>query len=289
MKPAPFDYYAPTTLDDAVALLGQLGEDAKVLAGGQSLVPILAMRLSRFDALVDLGRIDGLRGIARSNREVTVGAMTVQANVENDPLVVASVPLLARAVSLIGHFQIRNRGTVGGSIAHADPAAELPAVALALDAELEVAGPNGRRSIRAEDFFFSTFVTTLEPAEILCAVRFPCWTDRAGFAVEEVARRQGDFALAGAACGVDVENGKITRTAVAMFGMGSTPLRAPAAEAAASGEAADGLDTDALGRLAVEDVDPPSDIHASSAYRRKVGAVLVARALRRAVREAIGR
>jgi aerobic carbon-monoxide dehydrogenase medium subunit len=152
VKPAPFDYHAPTTLDDAVALLSGLGDDVKVLAGGQSLVPLLAMRLSRFDALVDIRRIDSLRGIQRSNGEVRVGAMTSQATIERDPTVGEHVPLLAQAMPLIGHFQIRNRGTVGGSIAHADPAAELPAVALALDAELDVAGPDGTRTVPAADF-----------------------------------------------------------------------------------------------------------------------------------------
>jgi len=288
VKPAPFDYHAPTSLDDAVALLRGLGDDAKVLAGGQSLVPILAMRLSRFDALVDLRRVDALRGIQRSNGEVAVGAMTAQATVERDPSVAEHVPLLAKAAPLIGHFQIRNRGTVGGSIAHADPAAELPAVALALDAELDITGPDGARTVPAADFFVSTFMTALEPADVLTAVRFPEWGAGSGFAVEEVARRHGDFALAGVACGVQVEGGTVLRAAIAMFAMGSTPVRAGAAEAAVAGAATDGLDAEALGRIALEDVDPPSDIHASGAYRRKVGAALVARALRRALEEATG-
>lgn len=288
MKPAPFDYHAPTTLDDAVGLLREHGDDAKVLAGGQSLVPILAMRLARFDALVDLGRVDALRGIQRSNGDVSVGAMTTQATIERDPTIAAHVPLLAKAARLIGHFQIRNRGTVGGSIAHADPAAELPAVTLALDAALDVAGPEGMRTVPAADFFVSTFMTALEPADVLTAIRFPVWGAGSGFAVEEVARRYGDFALAGVACAVQVERGNVGRVAIAMFGMGSTPVRAATAEAAAVGTPVDALDVDELGRVAVQDLDPPSDIHASRAYRHKVGAVLVGRALRRAVEEANG-
>jgi aerobic carbon-monoxide dehydrogenase medium subunit len=288
VKPAPFDYHAPTTLDDAVGLLREHGDDAKLLAGGQSLVPILAMRLARFDALVDLRRVDALRGIQRSNGDVSVGAMTTQATIERDPTIAAHVPLLAKATRLIGHFQIRNRGTVGGSIAHADPAAELPAVTLALDAALDVAGPDGMRTVRAADFFVSTFMTALEPADVLTAIRFPVWGAGSGFAVEEVARRYGDFALAGVACAVQVESGNVGRVAIAMFGMGSTPVRAATAEAAAVGTPVDALDVDELGRVAVQDLDPPSDIHASRAYRHRVGAVLVGRALRRAVEEANG-
>jgi carbon-monoxide dehydrogenase medium subunit len=214
--------------------------------------------------------------------------MTTQATIERDPTIAAHVPLLAKAARLIGHFQIRNRGTVGGSIAHADPAAELPAVTLALDAALDVAGPDGMRTVPAADFFVSTFMTALESADVLTAIRFPVWGAGSGFAVEEVARRYGDFALAGVACAVQVERGNVGRVAIAMFGMGSTPVRAATAEAAAVGTPVDALDVDELGRVAVQDLDPPSDIHASRAYRHKVGAVLVGRALRRAVEEANG-
>src|SRR5205823_7277606 len=197
VKPAPFEYHAPTTLDGAVQLLAQLGDEAKVLAGGQSLVPMLNMRLTRFDALVDIGRIEELRRIERTNGTVTLGATVAQCVVERDATIAAGVPLLAKATPLIGHFQIRSRGTVGGSIAHADPAAEYPAVALALDAELEVAGPAGRRTIPAAEFFLGTWMTTIGADEILVAARFPVWGAASGFAVEEVARRHGDFAIAG--------------------------------------------------------------------------------------------
>jgi aerobic carbon-monoxide dehydrogenase medium subunit len=183
MKPAPFDYHAPTSVSEAVELLSQFGDDAKVLAGGQSLVPMLALRLARFDHLVDLGRITELRQIERSNGTLRVGAMVPQAAIERNPDVAAVSPLLARATPLIGHFQIRNRGTVGGSLAHADPAAEYPAVALALDVDLEVAGASGSRRVAAQDFFLSTWTTVLAPDELLVAINFPIWAGRVGFSI----------------------------------------------------------------------------------------------------------
>jgi carbon-monoxide dehydrogenase medium subunit len=289
VKPASFEYHAPEKVTDAATLLRDFGDEAKVLAGGQSLVPIMALRLARFDHVVDLNRVEELRGIERRNGSVRVGAMTRQAEVERDATVADAVPLLARATPLIGHFQIRNRGTLGGSLAHADPAAEYPAVALALDAEFEVANAGGTRTVPASEFFVSTFMTALEADDVLTAVRFPVWGDRSGFAVEEVARRYGDFALTGAVCGVELDGGdRVTRAAVAMFNMGSTPLRAPDAEAALTGNAAGDIDIEEVGRAAAAPTDPPDDIHASAAYRRSVGAVVVARALRRAIEEATG-
>jgi carbon-monoxide dehydrogenase medium subunit len=287
VKPAPFEYHAPEAVSDAVALLREYGDEAKVLAGGQSLVPIMALRLARFDHVVDLNGVEELRGIERRNGTVRVGAMTRQASVERDPTVADAVPLLARATPFIGHFQIRNRGTLGGSLAHADPAAEYPAVALALDAEFEVAGTAGARSVPASEFFVSTFMTALETDDVLTAVRFPVWSGRPGFAVEEVARRFGDFALTGAVCAVELDGGdRVNRSAIAMFGMGSTPLRATAAEAAMAGSAIADFDLEDVGRAAVSESDPPGDIHASTAYRRSVGAVVVARALAKAIEEA---
>jgi len=286
VKPAPFSYHAPATVADAVGLLAEHGDEAKVLAGGQSLVPLLALRLTRFAHLVDLNRVAELRGVARVDGHVEIGAMTRQADAER-AADTASVPLLARAIPLIGHFQIRNRGTVGGSIAHADPASELPAVTLALDAELIVTGPGGVRTVPAADFFVSTWTTCLEPADVLTTIRFPVWTGKSGFAVEEFARRAGDFAVTGAAAGVTVDaKGRIGRAALALFGMGSTPVRAGAAEAALLGRDAATLDAEEIGRLAVAATDPPDDVHASSSYRLSVGAHLAARAVTRALEEA---
>ena len=290
MKPAPFEYHAPATPAEAVALLSDLGDGAKVLAGGQSLVPMLALRLAVFEHLVDVRRVEGIRGIERQNGSVRIGAGTTQAAIERSPEVAAAVPLLARATPLIGHFQIRNRGTLGGSLAHADPAAEYPAVALALDAGLEILSAEGRRHVPAADFFTGLWTTAVGDDELLTAVTFPVWDGRCGFAVEEVARRHGDFALAGAcvAVGVDGE-GRVDRCGIGLFGLGPVPRRAPAAESAALGTVAGDVDPDELGRAATADLaEVPADLHAPADYRRRVGAVTVARAWRRAREEATG-
>jgi len=196
------------------------------------------------------------------------------------------VPLLARAAPYIGHFQIRNRGTLGGSLAHADPAAELPAVAVALDAGIEARSVRGIRRIPACDFFVSAFTTVLEPDELVTAVHLPVWGSGSGFAVAELTRRHGDFAIAGAACGVQVAGDRIARAAVALIGMGSVPVRAWSAEQALAGAQPAEADLAAIGREAVAALDPPSDVHGSAAYRRRVGAHMVARALRAALAEA---
>jgi carbon-monoxide dehydrogenase medium subunit len=288
MKPAPFEYHAPESVDDVVAVLAEHGDEAKPLAGGQSLVPMLALRLTRFEHLVDLNRVDALSGIERRNGAVVVGAMTRQAELERAEGA-APVPLLGLAAPFIGHFQIRNRGTVGGSIAHADPAGELPAVALALDARLEIASPSGTKEVAATDFFVGTWTTSLEPEDLLLAVHFPVWEGRCGFAVDEVARRHGDFALTGAVCGVTLGAGDVVeRATIALLGMGSAPLRATPAETALVGSAPTPADLTEIGELAVRDLDPPEDIHASSTYRRKVGAHVVARGLARVLEQARG-
>lgn len=288
MKPAPFQYHAPETVDDAVALLAEHGDEAKPLAGGQSLVPMLALRLARFGHLVDLNRVPALRGVSRADGRLTVGAMTTQSTVEHDGEVARSVPLLARSTPLIGHFQIRNRGTVGGSLAHADPASEYPAVALALDTSFEVASRSGSQRVAAADFFEGTWQTCLEPDQLLVAAHFPVWSGRCGFACEEIARRSGDFALAGVVAAVQLDtDGAIARARVALMGLGSTPLRASAVEAALAGSRPPGHDDLLeLGNVAMRDVDPVDDVHASAAYRRRVGAHLVARTLARALHEA---
>jgi carbon-monoxide dehydrogenase medium subunit len=287
MKPAPFSYHRPDTLAEAVGTLAAFGDEAKVLAGGQSLVPVMALRLGRFGHIVDLGRVTALTYVRDDGGSVGVGAMTAQAAAGRDPVVAGSVPLLARAIPFIGHFQIRNRGTVGGSCAHADPAAEIPAVAVTLDAEMEVAGPERTRRIPAAEFFTSTYTTVLEPEEVLTALRFPVWPDRSGFAIREFARRRGDFALAGALCGVTLDaGGRIERAAIGLLGLGAVPVRALQAEQAITGAAPGDLDMTEIGLLAVADTDPPDDVHATSAYRRRVGAAMAARALTAAVAEA---
>jgi len=273
MKPAPFDYHAPQSLEEAAALLTELGDGAKLLGGGQSLIPMLALRLTVFDHLVDLGRIAELRGIERRNGSLWIGAGTTEAAVGRSPEVAAGAPLLARATPLIGHFQIRNRGTIGGSIAHADPSAEYPAVALALDAQLEAFSSRGRRTIPAAQFFTGLWSTELADDEILTAISFPVWSGRCGFAVEEIARRHGDFAIAGAVVG--------------LVGLGSTPERARTAEAEVVGKALVDIDPADVGHQAVSALDAiPADLHGSSEYRTRVGAVMVERAWRSASEEA---
>lgn len=289
MKPSSFEYHAPGSAEQAVSLLAQLGDEAKVLAGGQSLIPMLALRLAVFEHLVDVGRAPELKGIERRNGSLWVGAGTTEAAVERSPEAAAAVPLLARATPYIGHFQIRSRGTVGGSIAHADPAAEYPAVALALDATMEVLAPAGPRTIPAAEYFTGLWSTATEPDELLTGVSFPVWEGRCGFAVEEFARRHGDFALAGATVALELDaDDRVRRCAIGLIGLGPTPLRSSAAEASATGEAATGIDADELGRSAVAGLDHvPADLHGSAAYRRRVGAAMVARAWSAALEEAL--
>jgi carbon-monoxide dehydrogenase medium subunit len=290
VKPARFEYHVPSTVADVLTLLHEHGDGAKPLAGGQSLVPMLALRLTRFDHLIDLNRVAELQGIQRSNGTLSVGGMTRQAVVGRDPETAGAVPLLHRATPLIGHFQIRNRGTLGGSLAHADPASEYPAVAMALRAQFEVASVGGRRMVAAEDFFVSTWTTALEDDELLVAVHFPVWSGRVGFAIDEAARRHGDFAMVGTACAVELDaTDRVTRAGLSLFGVGSTPVRAVRAEEALIGQPAAELLGGGLadiGELALADCEPPDDIHASGTYRKQVGARLAARALGQALQEA---
>jgi aerobic carbon-monoxide dehydrogenase medium subunit len=277
VKPAPFEYHAPETVDEVCALLAEYGDEAKVLAGGQSLVPMLALRLTRFEHLIDVNRVAALAGVGRENGTLVVRAATRQRVMERDAAIAADVPLLARATPLIGHFQIRNRGTVGGSLAHADPASEYPAVAVALGAELELARHGvALRRVSADDFFVGTWETLVGPDELLAAARFPVWPDCSGFAIEEVARRHGDFALAGVACAVSAE-----RAGIALFGVGSTPVRARAAEDAMLAGAAP---TD-VAEAAVAGLEPPADVHASASTRARIARHLVERAVARSREE----
>jgi carbon-monoxide dehydrogenase medium subunit len=288
VKPAPFEYHAAASIEEAVSLLEQYGDEAKVIAGGQSLVPMMALRLASFGHLVDIWSIPELRGVDRQDAMLTVGAATPDVLIERDPNVAAAVPLLSIVTPLIGHFQIRNRGTVGGALAHADPAAEYPAVALALDAELEVASAKGVRQVAAAAFFEGLWTTSLESGELLTSIRWPVWGGRCGFAAEEFARRHGDFAIAGAVAGVELDaDDVILRAAIALFGVGTRPVRARSAEAAVVGSRAGEQPDDELGRLALQDVGEPSgDVHAPPEYRARVARTMASRAWRRALEEA---
>lgn len=285
VKPAPFDYHCPGELAEAIALLQQHGDEAKVLAGGQSLIPLLSLRLSRFDHLIDLQAIEDLRGVTAVDGSIRVGAMTTQAGIARNENA-AAVPLLAKATSHIGHDQIRNRGTVGGSLAHADPAAEYPAAALALDASLEVAGPNGSRHISAADFFISTWVTAMEPDEVLVAAHFPVWSGSTGWAVDEIARRSGDFAMCGAVCGVQLDGDRVSRAALALFGVGNIPVRPRAIEETLTDAAIDDLDLPAIGAAVAATLDPPGDLHATGEQRKQMAKTLVPQVLAAAIDEA---
>ncbi|MEU2100849.1 FAD binding domain-containing protein [Nocardia sp. NPDC004085] len=288
MKPAAFEYHAPATADEAVALLADLGDEAKIIAGGQSLVPMLALRLAVFEHLVDLRRVEELRGIETRGDTVRIGAATTHAEVGRSEDVRRGVPLLARATPLIGHFQIRNRGTIGGAIAHADAAAEYPAVALTLDAEIETLSPRGRRTIPAAEFFTGMWTTDLAPDELVTGVAFPIRRGRCGFAIEEFARRSGDFAMAGAAVAVRLDaDSRVERCAMGLFGLAPTPVRAAETEAGLIGTAVAATSAEEIGRNATAGLDAiSSDVHGSADYRRRVGAAMVARAWRRAVEEA---
>jgi carbon-monoxide dehydrogenase medium subunit len=287
VKAAPFAYHVPTSVEDACALLGEHGDEAKVIAGGQSLVPLLAMRLTRFEHLIDLAKIAELRGVTHTDGGIRVAAMTTQATIERDDDLHAAAPLLARATRYIGHLQIRNRGTIGGSLAHADPAAEYPAIACVLDAEIELAGASGTRRVPARDFFVSTWTTAAQADEVVVAAYLPSWGAGSGFSIHEVARRHGDFAMAGVACAVNANGGKVTRAAIGFFGMGSTPLRASAAEAALVGSAASDIDAAEIANGAVADLDPPTDLHASAAHRLRMATALAERSIVDALEEAV--
>ncbi|MBS9371861.1 FAD binding domain-containing protein [Rhodococcus sp. B50] len=289
MKPAAFEYHAPHTPAEAVDLVSRFGDDAKFIAGGQSLMPLLTLRLATFGHLVDLRRLTELHGIRTEGTTVRIGATTTHSSIGRDADIRRLVPLLARATPLIGHFQIRNRGTLGGSLAHADAAAEYPAVALTLDATIGTLSPRGRRSIAASEFFRGMWTTAMEPDELVTDIAFPVLHGRWGFAIEEFTRRSGDFAIAGAAVAVQLDaDARIEQCAITVFGLSPAPARARAVEAELVGRAATEIDATDLGGAVTDLLDSvPSDIHGTAEYRRRVGAVMVTRAWARALKEAL--
>jgi carbon-monoxide dehydrogenase medium subunit len=279
MKLPTFEYETPTTIDEAVSLLAEHGDEAKVLAGGQSLIPLLAMRLSRPAVLIDINNVDGLSGIS-VNGEVTIGAMTRHRTVERSEAVHSAVPILAAALRHVGHDAIRTRGTIGGSIAHADPSAELPTLARTVGATMVVTNAGGSREIEADDFFQGFLMTSLEPDELLTSIRFPVLGARGGWSFNEVARRDGDFALVG--CAVTLQlgaDGTITGVRIGLSGVSGEPFRAEAAEAALLGASAGEAAFAAAALAAADEVTPTADLHGTSAYRRHLAGVLVRRGL----------
>ena len=280
MKPPSFEYYAPRTIDEAVARLAEHGDGAKVLAGGQSLVPLMNLRLAAPDVLVDVNRVDGLADLSAWDGGLSIGALVRQSALERSDLARERLPLLAEAIRYVGHPTIRHRGTVGGSLAHADPAAELPAVMLALDATLVARGPGGDREVPAADFFTGYLTTALAPDELLAEVRVPDVPDGTGVAFVELSRRYGDFAICGAAVLVTLDDaGRCTRVRVALCGVGPGPIRARAVEDALQNETPAGGALQSAAQRAVDEIDPPSDVHGSASYRRKMAIVMTRRAL----------
>jgi aerobic carbon-monoxide dehydrogenase medium subunit len=282
MKLPPVDYEAPTTVAGAIDLLAEHLDEASVLAGGQSLIPLLALRLARPAVLIDINGIDELSGVSATDGSVTVGAMTREYVAENSGTVADTVPLLAAALPMIGHEAIRSRGTIGGSLAHADPAAELPAVARALDAVFVVRGPSGERVIPAEEWFEGYLTTARRPDELLTQVRFPAAGRGTGTSFQEVARRHGDFAIVGLAASLTLSDGAISDARLAFAGLSDVPVRAAAAEDLLVGQRPSAELFDAAARRAAGDLDPPADLHGSSDYRKTVAAALVRRGLREA-------
>lgn len=269
MIPPSFDYARPATIDEALALLAEHGDEAKVLAGGHSLIPLLKLRLAQPAVLIDVERIDGLAGIRLDGDEVVIGAMTRHREVEHSELVRAELPLLAAATGRVGDPQVRNRGTLGGALAHGDAASDLPAVALALGATLVVQGRDGRRDVPADDFFTGFLETAVMPEELLVEVRFP--RRPGGWSFQKFQRRAQDWAVVGCAVGPRPDGS----TGIGLVNMGSTPARASAAEDALRA----GATVEEAAALADDGAEPPSDIHGSSEYRRHLARVLVARAL----------
>jgi CO/xanthine dehydrogenase FAD-binding subunit len=289
MKPPRFDYLAPPSLDEALGILDRHGEQAKVLAGGQSLVPLLNFRLARPAYLVDLNEIGGLDEIHLDGSDLVIGAMARQRTVETSTLVRAHCPLLAEAMPLIGHVQIRNRGTFGGSVAHADPASELPAVIAALDGDLVVKSVSGQRVLKPAAFFVSYFTTALDPNELLTSVRLPALPPRTGTAFIEMSRRHGDFALVGVAATLTINDmGVCTRCTLALTGAGPTPIVPREAAGALVGVTPTPDAIAEVGRRVSAIVRPESDLHASSDYRTHLAGVLTERALARCVERTRG-
>jgi CO/xanthine dehydrogenase FAD-binding subunit len=289
MKPAPFDYYSPTTTEEALALLAQHGYDAKVLAGGQSLIPTMNFRLAQPSVLVDLNHIPELFYIKPDRTGgVLVGAMTRESQVEYDPLITERAPLVHETMPHIAHPQIRNRGTFGGCIAHADPAAELPAVTLALDARFRVRSQSGERWVSADEFFIGFFTTSLEPDELLVEVVLPPMPPRSGWSFQEIARRHGDYALVGVATAVTLDDqGRCQQARMVFLSVGDGPVEAHQAAEILKGQAPTSEAIEAAAETAASaDVDPSSDIHATTDYRRHLVKVLTRRSLEQAFERA---
>jgi carbon-monoxide dehydrogenase medium subunit len=283
MKPHAFEYVRAATVQDASQQLLDSNNTGKLLAGGQSLVPLLNMRLTAPSVLIDLAGIEELQRVDRSEASLRIGAMVRQRDAEQSDAVLTACPLLAEAITLVAHPQIRHRGTVGGSIAHADPAAEIPAATVVLDAVMHVHGPSGDRTIAAADFFRSFLSTALEQGEVLTSVEIPATSPRAGWACEELARRPGDYPLSGAAAQIELYDGTIANPRLVLYAVGTRPVRASAAEEVLRGAVPEPDVLQRAADAAVADVNATSNIHASAEYRLRLAKVIARRALERAI------
>lgn len=281
MKPAPFEYVRAASVREAIALLDH--DDAKIIAGGQSLVPMMNFRLAQPERIVDINAIAELSGIREDGSDIVLGSLVRHAEAMRSPLLARHFPVIAEAMHHVAHLAIRNRGTIGGSLVHADPSAEWPLLVALLDGEIVAEGPDGCRTVKADEFFVAPLVTEIDETEILVAVRFPKPAPGAGMAFDEVARRAGDFAVASAGALVSVEDGVMREVRVALGGVGDGPVRATAVEEELTGRVADKVSISDTVELACEGLEPETDIHASAEYRLSLVPVLVRRVLERAV------
>ncbi len=283
MKPPKFTYACPRSVEEALSLLAQGDEGTKLLAGGQSLVPLLNLRMAQVSSLIDLNRLAELSFIKRENGALCIGALTRHRQIEVSAEARVAQPLLSRAAAEVGHLAIRNRGTIGGSLVHADPAAEWPLVAVALDAHLVLRSQGGTRTIAARDFFLGPLTTAIEPHELLCEIRFPVASSRTVWGFQELCRRPGDFALAAVACQLTLDqNGTCVAAALAVGGAHATPLLIAEVEKVVKGSRGEEGAIREAAEVAAAAVDPPSDVHGSAEFRRHITKVLTARALKEA-------
>ncbi|MGA2549524.1 MAG: xanthine dehydrogenase family protein subunit M [Burkholderiaceae bacterium] len=282
MIPNAFDYHAPVSVADAIALLTKLGPDAKLLAGGHSLLPMMKLRFAQPTHLVDLNRIDGLRGIREEGAAIVIGAMTVENDLIESPLIQAKLPLLPLAVRQIADPQVRNRGTIGGDIAHGDPGNDHPALSMAMDATFILEGPKGRRGVKADDFFQGTFQTALAEDELLLEIRIPAFGPKTGYAYEKLKRKTGDWATAAAAVVMRVDAGKVAAVRIALTNLAPTAVRAQTAEKALIGQAVTEATIAAAAASAVTICDPAEDLRGDREYKFAMAGQMVKRALRQA-------
>jgi carbon-monoxide dehydrogenase medium subunit len=282
MIPPAFDYHAPKTVGEALSLLGTLGSDAKLLAGGHSLLPMMKLRFAQPAHLIDLNRIPELRGICEDGNDVVIGAMTVENALITSPVLQAKVPLLSEAAKLIADPQVRNRGTIGGDIAHGDPANDHPAIAIALDASFVLEGPNGRRTVKAEAFFHATYMTELAEDELLVAIRVPAFAAGTGWAYEKLKRKTGDWATAGAAVVLRLNAGSVSHARIALTNVGPTALRATGAEQALIGQPLSEATIDAAAAAAMAITDPAADLRGDVEYKTAMAGQMLKRAIRAA-------